>query len=210
MTRLTKSKDTIINGPVEIEAVKSDVTVIIFNGPPGSGKDTLVDALCSDPDLKVSKSSFKSPMFKVAIALSGMTEEAFMQKYNDRDWKEAPWDELNGMSPRAFMIKISEEWTKPTLGESRFGYLAVQSVNNAENKIVLFSDGGFETEINTLKEAFGTDSVILVRLHRDGCTFDGDSRNYIEPGDCICLDLKLTEGQVARAVKALKRFIIIN
>ena len=214
MTSLTKPKSTVNKEPVlvaeeTVDQVKK-VTVIIFNGPPGAGKDTLVDALCADPDLKVSKCTFKEPLFKIAIPLSGMTEEAFMTKYNNRENKEVAWDELNGMTPRAFLIKISEEWIKPSLGISRLGYLALQAVKVAPTDIILFSDGGFAEEVKLMQDIFGADSIILVRLYREGCTFEGDSRNYVEPGDSICLDLKLQDGQANMAVKALKRFITIN
>lgn len=174
--------------------------VIILNGPPGCGKDTLSGIMEEIGGFYVH--SFKKPMFDIAHATLG--DEAFgkfMRLYNDRDTKEMPCDLLGGMSPREFFIHISESFVKPILGKQHFGDMASEGVRDALSHVV-FSDGGFPDEVKAL--VFSKHSmynVFVVRLHREGFTFDGDSRNYIhlfdelrEHGNYTEIDVNLTSG----------------
>ena len=36
---------------------------------------------------------------------------------------------------------------------------------------------------------FGNENAILIRLRRDGCTYEGDSRSYIELSDVRSVDI---------------------
>lgn len=170
--------------------------VIILNAPAGCGKDTIAKLLVAEG---YEVEEFKSPMFDVAVALSGQTRQEFMLDYNDREAKEAPQARLGGLSYREFMIKISEEWAKPLLGNSVFGSLASNSCNRKRN--VVFSDGGFIDEVNYLVSA-GHD-VTVVRMHRLGFTFEGDSRNYIYPESCRSFDINLIDNFPERAVEEI-------
>lgn len=149
-------------------------TVIILNGPPGVGKDTIADAL--PVDFKV---SFKQPMFDIARSILGPKKyHAFEKFYDCRETKEQPLMILGGMSCREFMIWISECVIKPAFGKDYFGVRLAETVNGALAKTAVCSDGGFSSEIPPLLSA-GI-RVALVRLHRHGFTFDGDSRSYID------------------------------
>jgi len=44
----------------------------------------------------------------------------------------------------------------------------------------VYSDSGFNEELSKVVEAVGSDRVIVVQLHRQGTTFNGDSRNYLD------------------------------
>lgn len=81
-----------------------------------------------------------------------------------------------GMSPREFMIWISEDVIKPKFGKDYFGVRFNQKVKECDAPVVC-TDGGFPDEIIALINA--GNEVKLCRLHRDGFTFAGDSRNYI-------------------------------
>lgn len=150
-------------------------TVIILNGPPGCGKDTIQRHMAHRYTLE--SRSMKEPMFDVVRSMLGETTfKRFMADYDDRNEKESPQEYLGGKSPRQFMIWISEDVIKPLFGKRHFGNLAAEKLEK-ERRTAVFSDGGFPDEVEALVEAGF--KVKLIRLHRDGFTFEGDSRDYI-------------------------------
>lgn len=150
--------------------------VIILNGPAGCGKDTLARALVEMGFAK-GTTRFKNPMFNIALAALGPDAyHDFLDGYDDRARKEKPEDFLNGLSRRQFMIAISEQFVKPVFGDDYFGkYLSGNLPDGGE--VFVVSDGGFASEVTPIVAA-GHD-VQIVRLHRDGYTFIGDSRGYL-------------------------------
>lgn len=177
--------------------------VVILNGPPGCGKDTLAKEI--NVSLNVNLCSMKKPMFELVLSASGISREDWFDRYDNRDLKEEPWVRLGGLSCREFMIKISEEWVKPIFGNDHFGRLAC---NQCSDTLDIFTDGGFQEEFHSIVKEFGRRNVRLVRLHREGITFEGDSRDYIDEEGCKCLDLKLKDGDIDGGVAALKEFIL--
>ncbi|YP_009965920.1 ATP-binding protein [Escherichia phage SECphi27] len=153
--------------------------IIILNGPPGCGKDTIAAYLTGHRYPAV-KASFKQPMFDIAFSMLGVYRyDEFMDLYNDREQKEKPQVILGGKSPRQFMIWISEDVMKPVFGEQYFGRRMVEEINEMYRDLaVVISDGGFPEEIKPLVKA--GHEVHICRLHRDGFTFAGDSRDYID------------------------------
>jgi hypothetical protein len=80
-------------------------------------------------------------------------------------------------------ISMSEYWAKDKFGMRVFGKLALREIQKSPSKIFVCSDSGFDYEAAPLLPYFGISNVLLVRLHREGKTFAGDSRGYIElPG----------------------------
>ncbi|MFB1731195.1 hypothetical protein ACEY67_20875 [Salmonella enterica subsp. enterica] len=151
-------------------------TVIILNGPAGCGKDTLARALVEMGFAK-GTTSFKNPMFNIALAVLGPEAyHEFLDGYDDRDRKEKPESFLNGLSRRQFMIAISEQFIKPVFGDDYFGKYLSGNLPDGDEVFVV-SDGGFESEVAPIVAA-GHD-VRIVRLHRNGYTFTGDSRGYL-------------------------------
>ena len=152
---------------------------IILNGPPGCGKDTFAAYLTGHRYPAV-KASFKQPMFDIAFSMLGVYRyDEFMDLYNDREQKEKPQVILGGKSPRQFMIWISEDVMKPVFGDHYFGRRMVEEIHEMYRDLaVVISDGGFPEEIKPLVKA--GHEVHICRLHRDGFTFAGDSRDYID------------------------------
>lgn len=147
--------------------------IIIFNGPPGSGKD---EAAAYFKRRGFKHLSFKYVLFKETISFFGVDEEWFMDGYNDRSIKERPEEFLDGMSRREAMIYVSEVITKPALGKDIFGVYVSKEIEDGKNYAI--SDGGFEEELIPIINRVGTKDIVLVQLTRDGCDYSSDSRRY--------------------------------
>ena len=93
-------------------------TVVLLNSPAGAGKDTigamLAEVLFGDV------CQFKDKLFEIAILAANVSETEWFLRYNQRELKEKPWDKLGGLTQREYLIRISEEWVKPTLGDDYF------------------------------------------------------------------------------------------
>lgn len=147
--------------------------IVIFNGPPGSGKD---EAAAWFKRRGFAHLSFKHYLFRETIAEFGVDTIWFMDGYNNRDIKETPESELRGMSRREAMIHTSEDVIKPKYGKSYFGNKVADEVDIDREYVV--SDGGFIEELEPLIEKIGVENIILVQLVRDGCSYSTDSRRY--------------------------------
>lgn len=84
------------------------------------------------------------------------------------------------LSIREAMIYVSEIICKPRFGKNYFGESRAKSVKGGE--IITDGSTGFQEELPPLIERLGQENIILLRVHRDGCTFEGDSRNWIPDG----------------------------
>lgn len=84
------------------------------------------------------------------------------------------------LSIREAMIYISELVMKPRLGKNYFGVARAKAIQDGE--IAVDSSTGFVDELPPLIERLGQENILLIRVHREGTTFEGDSRNYIPDG----------------------------
>lgn len=152
--------------------------IIVFNGPPFSGKD---EACTYFKKLGYVHLSFKEELFKETIGFFQVSKKWFMEGYNDRKIKDLPVDQLqiNGikLSRRNAMIYVSENLIKPKFGKEYFGLKLSEQIQNNLNYCI--SDGGFEEELTPIINKIGVDNIIIVQLARDGCDFSSDSRKYL-------------------------------
>lgn len=140
--------------------------VVLLNGPPRSGKDTIGGML----DIPSRKFAFPILMF---------LEDAFGICIDDCE-KDAPHENLFGRTPREVAIAFSEKFCKPLFGMDYFGRSALQHCKNMQElrcQLAVFTDSGFSQEAAVLAEHF---PCLQVRLFREGRTFLGDSRSYWE------------------------------
>lgn len=163
----------------------SDKRVVILNAPANAGKDVGAEYL-SEVD-RVHHKEFKRALFDVAIAVAQIPKSVFFILYNNRKTKEQPSDLLFGRSPREHMIHTSEKLIKPVYGEDYFGIALANSLQEGLNVV---SDGGFIDELQPVIEAVGKENVLIVRVHRDGCDFSADSRDYLYDTGCLEVDLE--------------------
>lgn len=105
-----------------------------------------------------------------------------------KDHPEEHYSTALNLSIREAMIYVSEIIIKPRWGDNYFGVARVKSIKDFESLQTypepLFVDGScaFVEELEPLIEYLGQENILLLRIHRDGFTFEGDSRNYIPDG----------------------------
>ena len=186
--------------------------VVIFNCPPRSGKDSVADYITGTFN-GFDVACFKDKLFSIAMEVSNMGAE-FLKYYEEE--KEKPWPELGNMTPRNFLIKISEEWIKPIFGKRYFGEALVRDILDSEDlykdlgrsiDYYLVTDGGFKEEIEPLIESFGKENVLILQWDREGCTFDNDSRTYIKDYPEITLRIPSNNGNLSRFAMDVEKII---
>lgn len=166
---------------------------VIFNGPPGSGKDEACAFLKSNYGYK--HLQMKDELFVDTAEYYGVSLEWFMNGYDDRTLKEYPRDELGGVSKRQALIHVSENIMKPKYGKDYYGRKTAEKMDSVSS--YCFSDGGFIEEILPVINTIGQDNICIVQLYRTGCSFSSDSRNYIE--GILQDDLGTQEGQIQKS-----------
>lgn len=167
--------------------------IIILNGPPLCGKDTIADKMI-EGDLvgAFCKLQYKDKLIELTQAAYSITPEQWDEIYT-RDRKEVPTPLLWGKSPREALIHMSETVIKPAFGRDYFGKAAADNIQY--DKVNVFSDGGFPEEIKPLIDLVGVNHLVVVRLHAKGCSYDGDSRSYFEDdGFTLTVDVERKEG----------------
>jgi hypothetical protein len=161
--------------------------VIIFNGPPNSGKDTAVAYI--EQCFGATHVRFKDALVNLCCATYKTSPDWWRDHYT-RELKDIKQPELLNQSPREALIHISENVIKVFFGDDVFGRITAQSL--APDALTVISDGGFVSELKPIIDTVGSNNVIIVRLHRHGCDFSRDSRAYLPDGvlGCMVYDLE--------------------
>lgn len=173
--------------------------IVLLNGPPRCGKDTAGQIL---------REEFGAVPQKFAHALKVGTHALFAAMLGDladdaggdpchddayyEDRKEEPMPEFLGLTPRQAYIAVSEVLMKPTFDRQVFGRILADRIahSGTAHPIHVVTDSGFEPEGMVLVDRFGAHNCTLVRLHRPGCDFSGDSRSYIDLPGVRTLDVQ--------------------
>ena len=178
---------------------------VILNGPPGCGKDTIANKIVSQSNFV--KHQFKDALYEHTAKHFQVDLDKFTHFASDRELKDSKsLAGLGSRTPRQALIHVSEEVYKPRYGTDYFGKVEAGRVREHKGRMggklnVIYPDGGFESEVPPIESEF--DLVIIVRLHRDGFTFEGDSRNYLNLPDTetrITVDEHLVDGKIDDAV----------
>lgn len=152
--------------------------IVLFNGPPGSGKDLAADFY---KKLGFKHLSFKYQLYRETCNYFDCDYDWFMEGYDNREVKEIPSMLLGHMSRREAMIYVSEEVIKPKKGLDYFGQLVAGEIQDGKDYCI--SDGGFIDELIPVVDRVGTDKFVLVQLTRDGHDYSSDSRRYFKGKD---------------------------
>jgi hypothetical protein len=170
--------------------------IVLFNGPPRSGKDTAAGLVRAAFIREAVSLKFALPLKYLTASFAEFMGDKHENVLSDEPGvKERANKFLLGLSPRQFQIMVSEDWMKPKFGDDVFGKIAIQQVklyHDWPSRIFLFSDSGFRSEAVALVEEFGPENILLIRLHRIGCDFTIDSRSYIELADLGVTEVDVT------------------
>jgi len=177
--------------------------VILISGPPRSGKDTFAKYNFKRRQNTVFE-RFSAPLKTSFAAISNKSYNEFFEVDYYENHKEEPISWLNNVSFRQYQINLSEKHFKPLYGEEVFGNLFVKRLERVPNdSVILVPDSGFDVEINVLKKALPIEDLLLVRTHREGYDFKGDSRSYIYSQDIFSIDLSNNGTQTEFEIKSL-------
>jgi hypothetical protein len=96
------------------------------------------------------------------------------------------------MSPRDFLIFVSEVMTKPNFGKDFFGKKAADSISIGDfERGVVFTDSGFIEETLPIINEFSGNNIYIIQFTGQGFNdFEGDSRNFIEPREAHTIKMR--------------------
>lgn len=167
------------------------MVVILLNGPPRSGKDTL--ALYLQNKYNFEHLQIKEILVQTTVKLFDISRELWDEKYETH--KEVKLDylsifrggpfsgELHRFTPREALIYVSEHIIKPVYGEGIYGRVIAKKIEQKTKKgdrtSFVISDAGFDKEISEIVKKVGEKNVYVIKLSRRGFTFANDSRNYL-------------------------------
>ena len=110
------------------------------------------------------------------------------------------------LSIREAMIYISEVIMKPRMGSGYFGVARAKAIQ--EGEIAVDSSTGFVEELPPLIERLGQENILLIRVHREGATFEGDSRNYIPDGVISnTVDVNSVYGELTEYLEEVEKIV---
>lgn len=162
--------------------------ILLVNGPPRSGKDTMGGVLS-----RLARSKTKHVLdTKLAKALKEMAHDALCRDVKGlehdafEDCKDKPQRELNGRTWREVYIAFSESLCKPLFGQDYWARRVLDEIEEAEQDYpldyVVITDCGFQVEVDSIVDwaAARGHQVVLLRMHRAGCDFSKDSRQTVD------------------------------
>jgi hypothetical protein len=186
--------------------------VLILNGPPGCGKDTIAKLLCKMAP--VLQGEFKEVLYEETAKLLrsigssfsddpkdySITTSDVRRSNEDRDSKEQPF--VGGLSVRRWLQITSEMVVKKDRGQDYFGVASADRWHSKGTDHVI-SDCGFIEEVDAVVDRFGAENVYVIRLHREGFSFAVDTRYYIKYSNAQELDFTLRAGYPMEPVEFL-------
>lgn len=170
--------------------------IILLNGPPSSGKDTAAKHIrqwLSEKWPEVDAQGLRKPKYRVHLdrmsmpikrAFAGTMGLPITPDGEVLHWEAQKEQEVPefGISYRQWQIDFSEKFLKQ-YDAAIFGTLLSARIErlfrNGDANLVVVPDCGFAIEIETLYSNFNPADILLIRCHRNGFTFSGDSRSYV-------------------------------
>lgn len=163
--------------------------IVLINGAPGSGKDTLGVELQKHYSAthKTKIFRFKDGLYEYAHSYIKhlISFDDFMFMCTNRFLKDVPNEMFFDLSPREFLIFVSEKHAKKTKGENVWvnhfieDYSEYIEDHKGSPCMAIVTDLGFKNELDRLVESYQF-NINIIRIERTGCSFDGDSRNYVK------------------------------
>lgn len=201
-------------------------TIVLLNGAPSCGKDTIAQMLRNEIFGEGSIHAFKDQLYKATAEFYKLNLLQTIELCTNRETKEKlnkvfPVDARNFnllqkfkmffgrlfgvpyyLTPRQALIYVSEQIYKPVAGNDYFGKCLLQAIERDTSTYNFIPDSGFIEEIPPLTQE--GHRVILVQIHRDGCTFEGDSRRFITQEECKELGIDFVQLDNNNSLEQLK------
>lgn len=173
--------------------------VLLLNGPPRCGKDTIAEFIKNWNRSEVMIEKFARPMKIACPLIYSIPRELWDNTLDTAEKKDTPSELLFGRTPREVQIAMSEEYLKKLHDNEIFGKLALNRMRNVSfglNQFFIISDCGFLEEAQVIINAIGAANVQLWRISRPGCDFSKDSRNWIYP-EVETIEIDNSKGRVS-------------
>lgn len=181
---------------------QNKLRAVLFNGPPRSGKDTAADYVHSAcvglSGLWPFKFKFADPL-KQAVHIAFGCPDTDAAAYEHE--KDIPQDVFFGNTPRQMYISFAQRWVKQEFGQDAIAKMGVASIlarvseyaPATPTSLAIISDCGFQEESEQIARVLGPENVLICRLHRNGCDFKNDSRNYVTVEGAKTIDIHNTD-----------------
>lgn len=167
--------------------------IVILNGPRGSGKDYIAN-LFSEGRSDAFHLKFSS-VLKLVTSLGLGMEEAVLEGIKT-EHVFGPDSDMSYVDLQIAFFK----WLADHYGDEVLGRFAMQELKDTSTlrsiqdptltrHTFIFSDGGRPSEIEWVVNRMPPKHVLLVHLYREGHTFDGDIRQYVDLDGVETIDL---------------------
>lgn len=163
--------------------------IYLTNGAPFSGKDTLTRRLVEFFEDGV-YIRFKDPLYQRFSERHNIPLDEVIEMCSGKQ-KDEPNERIGGLIPRQELIDISENEIKVKHGKQGVAIKVIDNILDIEQharKVFVFPDSGFEEEKTLFRKVlprYGLNKLITIRIVREGCTFENDSRNFLKDPDLI-------------------------
>ena len=198
------------------------ISIILLNGPPKCGKDTIAKAVCQyvNQGMTTGSGILKHAKFiwPLKRGLATLMAESLQDQEDHKDDKFKPTFQHpnDTVSRRDLMIELSERFIKPIFGKGYWGELLAKDIvqqckwHNFQSKGFIVSDLGFIDEYDKLLLELAVLAptvefiIHIVQVHREGTNFDNDSRGYVTPHGVVSGVIPLmNNGTVPETVEQL-------
>lgn len=161
--------------------MRKNPLLILLNGPPRSGKDTAatyIAAKYDDYNPKIDRMSLpiKAAFFAMMYDETPEHDDNFYE--NSKESQIPIFSRKSPTSFRQWQIDFSEKFMKPYYGDEIFARLFLDRLLDTA-PLVIVPDCGFSIEVYVLYNELPPDDILLIQLHRPGCDFTHDSREYV-------------------------------
>lgn len=177
----------------------NNAQIIVFNGPPRAGKSTCAREL----SIALGMYGYRTHIESLAGPMKHFLAVCLGQQYDtiEKDLFNPTLD----CTPRDFLIRLSETFIKPNFGHDFYGRCLKwrAETNLFQCHFILVDDNGFEEELAPLSQPY------IIRVHRPGHDFLGDSRTWI-PNYSVELSNSGSKTQLASSIKAIAASIAKN
>lgn len=155
--------------------------IILLNGAPQSGKDTLAKYL--EKEVRAKHLKYAAKVREIAGIIHPKVN------FWDETIKDIALECLSFQTPREILIKVGMALRTGLDKNVWVESLAEQIEAEYWGKtIAVVSDCGFQNEVDVMIQRFGEQNVLLIQIYRNGYTFENDSRNYVD-GYCSFVTL---------------------